>query len=135
MMRTIFRSAALAALLFSSACLVTTSSGRPPAPAPTPGPTPPPTPTPSANGMLSGLVIDAATQQPIAQAGIELNSGAGPGTGKNAQTDASGTFQMPELTPGSYGVRCSREGYQKSEQMIEIRAGQTTQLTCTLARR
>lgn len=85
--------------------------------------------------MLAGRVLDAASQQPIPQAGIELNSGAGPGTGKNAQTDATGTFQMPELAPGTYGVRCSREGYQKSEQMIEIRAGQTTQLTCTLAKR
>lgn len=85
--------------------------------------------------MLAGRVIDAATQQPIPLAGIELNSGAGPGTGKNAQTDATGTFQMPELAPGTYAVRCSREGYQKSEQMIEIRAGQTTQLNCTLAKR
>ncbi len=85
--------------------------------------------------MLVGKVVDVATGLPIDRAGIELNSGAGRGTGKNSQTDTTGTFRMPELTPGTYGARCAREGYLPVEQTIEIRAGQTSQLDCALRKK
>ena len=122
----------LGVALTTSACFVTTS----PRPMGSPPGTPSaPAPAPAVNGMLVGTIIDVATQQPIDRAGIELNGGGGRGTGKNAQTDTTGTFKMPELTPGTYGMRCSREGYLPQEQTIQIRAGETTQINCALRKK
>lgn len=134
MKRILSVAAVLGLSLATSACLVTTSS-RPMGPS-TPGTQPPPPPPPAAvNGVLIGTIVDVTTQQPIDRAGIELNGGGGRGTGKNAQTDTTGTFRMPELTPGSYGMRCSREGYLPQEQTIQIRAGETTQISCALRKK
>jgi hypothetical protein len=123
MIRTTIRTALLGLSLLTSACLVTTpartTTTAPPAPL-------------SGNGMLVGTVTDAATNQPLGRASIEIEAGGGKGTGKNAQSDESGSFTMPELEPGSYGLRCALEGYQKIQQTIQINPGSTTRFDCPM---
>lgn len=56
---------------------------------------------------IAGLVIDEATQMPLANATVSIE-----GTSLSATTGADGTFQWPELPLGDYVVQASKLGYE-----------------------
>ena len=61
-------------------------------------------------GSLSGLVLDAATQQPLANAVVIARGPELPGE-LSVSTDVSGTFEMTFLPAGSYSLSVQLDGY------------------------
>jgi TonB family protein len=61
-------------------------------------------------GSVAGVVIDAATQKPVADAEVTARSTALPGE-QSAITDASGAFEMTFLPPGAYSLTVKHDGY------------------------
>lgn len=64
---------------------------------------------------LSGQVVDAANQEPVAGAQITLH-----GEGKETSTDEDGAFSFEALEPGTYTLTASAEGYEEWEQEVEV---------------
>lgn len=62
-------------------------------------------------GGLSGQIIDAQTQNPVADAVVIATSPALQGE-QTAVTDATGTFEITLLPAGAYTLNVQREGYQ-----------------------
>ena len=60
---------------------------------------------------ISGIVVDAATQSPVAGAQITAHSPALTGE-QSATTDGAGAFEMTLLPAGSYGLTVRRDGFQ-----------------------
>ncbi|HYZ83318.1 MAG TPA: TonB-dependent receptor, partial [Bryobacteraceae bacterium] len=67
---------------------------------------------------LSGTVLDALGQ-PIAGAGVSL-SNALTGFSQRLETSAEGTFRFGNLPLRTYVLRVKRDGFQASEQVIEL---------------
>src|SRR3954467_5477066 len=65
----------------------------------------------TAAGSLAGVVVDAATQAPLADAQVTARGPALVGE-QSAMTDATGAFEMTFLPAGPYTVTIRREGYQ-----------------------
>jgi TonB family protein len=61
--------------------------------------------------ILSGVVIDAATSTPIAEAVVAARSPALPGE-QRAVTDADGAFEMTLLPAGTYSLVVTRSGFE-----------------------
>ncbi|HZX94891.1 MAG TPA: carboxypeptidase regulatory-like domain-containing protein [Myxococcales bacterium] len=83
----------------------------------------------TAAGSLAGVVVDAATQAPLADAQVTARSPALVGE-QSAMTDATGAFEMTFLPAGSYTVTVRRDGYQpftpenlilKGKQKVHVR--------------
>ena len=62
-------------------------------------------------GSLSGVVLDAATQQPIAGAVVVARSPELPGE-QSVSTDDTGSFEMTFLPSGSYSLSIRHNGYE-----------------------
>lgn len=71
-------------------------------------------------GNISGAVV-GARNAPVAGAQVQLT---GPAT-LNAVADASGTFQLDQVTPGTYAVRVEAEGYLVKLDSLEVVAENT----------
>jgi len=72
----------------------------------------PPPPPPPGTGSISGTVINATTQLPIANATVHaMRSNGGPGCGGMARTGADGTYTIQYLLPGNYTVNASAMNY------------------------
>ena len=81
-------------------------------------------------GTLTGRIIDA---QQLPMPGVTV-SVAGPKGTQETATDAEGRFRVPFLTPGSYTVRATLDGFATIEQPdVVIRLGQTIDLPLTMA--
>src|ERR1700687_1879371 len=65
----------------------------------------------AAPAILAGMVVDAATQSPIADAQVVARSPSLPGE-QTVLTDSSGTFEMTFLPPGTYSLAVRRDGFQ-----------------------
>lgn len=65
----------------------------------------------AADGSLTGVVVDAATQSPIADASVTARGPALVGE-QTVTTDETGAFEMTFLPSGTYGLLVKREGYQ-----------------------
>ena len=65
----------------------------------------------AAPAVLAGMVVDAATQSPLADALVVARSPALPGE-QTVVTDSSGAFEMTFLPPGTYSLAVKREGFQ-----------------------
>src|SRR5690606_30452062 len=61
-------------------------------------------------GVITGRVVDVATQQPLADVVVTATSPALQGE-QIVVTDGSGSFRIPNLPPGLYSVRYEVEGY------------------------
>src|SRR5438067_2708733 len=61
-------------------------------------------------GSLVGVVVDAATQSPLAGAVVTVHSPALLGE-QSATTNDEGAFEMTLLPPGTYGVTVRRDGF------------------------
>jgi hypothetical protein len=74
--------------------------------------------------MLTGRVRDAATGEPLPEVGVNVGSLYLPTT-----TDASGTFRVVDLPPGSYYLGFYRDGYQRGKlDDVEVSEGAITEV-------
>jgi TonB family protein len=65
----------------------------------------------AAPAILAGRVVDAATQNPLADALVVARSPSLPGE-QTVLTDSSGAFEMTFLPPGTYSLAVMRDGFQ-----------------------
>jgi len=65
----------------------------------------------TAPAVLTGMVVDAATQSPLGDVVVVARSPALPGE-QTVVTDPSGAFEMTLLPPGTYSLALKRDGFQ-----------------------
>jgi hypothetical protein len=83
-------------------------------------------------GGLSGQIIDANTQKPVADAVVIAQSPSLQGE-QTAVTDASGNFEITLLPSGVYSLTVQREGYNAfSQQGLTIRVDRTIKVQLQL---
>jgi len=77
------------------------------------------------SGKISGVVIDATTQEPLIGANVLIE-----GTNFGAATNVDGKFVILNISPGIYNITASMIGYSKStEKGVEVYIDRTTQLS------
>jgi len=81
-------------------------------------------------GALAGAVEDAATGEPLVGANVVLE-----GTNLGTSANTTGEYRIAGIPAGSYTVRISFVGYQRTTESVTIRAGETTRLDVTLETR
>lgn len=72
---------------------------------------------------VAGVVFDAATRQPLADATVVLRHAAGSGEPEfmlASGSDADGRFRLPPVPPARYAMTVTREGYSPSERELEV---------------
>jgi TonB-linked SusC/RagA family outer membrane protein len=79
-------------------------------------------------GIITGRVVDAASQVPIPLAQIQLV-----GTTRGTITGDDGTYRMAGVRPGQYQIRALRIGFQASARPVEVTSGGTTSVDFALA--
>jgi outer membrane receptor protein involved in Fe transport len=83
-------------------------------------------------GTLSGQVVDANSQQPVADAVVIAQSAALQGE-QTAVTDATGQFEITLLPGGTYSLTLQREGYQPfTQQGLTVRIDRTIKVRLAL---
>src|SRR5437868_14572789 len=73
-------------------------------------------------GIISGRVIDAASNAPVASAQVQVV-----GTTRGAVTGDDGRYRIAAMRPGQYQVRALRLGYQASSQIVDVASGGTAE--------
>ena len=81
---------------------------------------------------LATITGTAAEQGSGALVGATIEIRDGPDAKKTTTTDATGTFTLPGLQPGSVTVRASKSGYSDTDQRISLVAGGVVALTFTV---
>ncbi|WP_224247944.1 TonB-dependent receptor [Hyalangium gracile] len=82
--------------------------------------------------VITGTVVDASDQKPVADVVVTATSTALQGE-EIAVTDASGTYRIPQLPPGVYTLRFEKESYQPySRTEITLRLNRTIRLNAQL---
>jgi TonB-dependent starch-binding outer membrane protein SusC len=79
-------------------------------------------------GSITGRVVDAVTQRPIASVQVHI-----PGTALGALTNSSGRFLLLNVPPGQVVVRTQLLGYSTTEQVVQVVAGEATTVNFQLA--
>jgi hypothetical protein len=80
------------------------------------------------SAVLTGVVSDAATGKPVPDVVVTATSPALQGE-KIVVTDASGTYRIPQLPPGTYMVRLEKEAFRPySRTDIQLRVDRTVRL-------
>lgn len=79
-------------------------------------------------GTITGRVIDAASNAPVAAAQILIV-----GTPRGVVAGDDGRFRITNVRPGQYQIRALRLGYQASTQTVDVTAGGTVEANFTLA--
>jgi TonB family protein len=75
--------------------------------------------------VLAGMVVDATTQDPIADAVVVARSPTLAGE-QSVVTDGSGAFEITLLSPGTYSLAVKRDGFQPySPDGLLLKAGRT----------
>lgn len=77
--------------------------------------------------VITGSVADAETGLPLISANILVL-----GTAIGSATDTDGSFEIRELSPGTYTLRISFIGYAAQESVVRLEAGQTYVLNVVL---
>ena len=80
-------------------------------------------------GIISGRVVDAASQQPVADVAVVVE-----GTRRGAVTGADGTFTIVGVPAGSQTVRVRRIGFSAPVQIVTVNAGGTAALVFAVQR-
>ncbi len=84
---------------------------------------------------LSGLVVAAASQQPVAGAQIAVSPYGASGDSGRAVSDGSGAFKVSGLAPGSYDVAVSADGFtDQARRGVTVQPGQQFPLRVELRR-
>ena len=81
-------------------------------------------------GTISGRVVDAVSQQPVADVTIVVD-----GTRLGAITGADGTFTIVGVPAGSQTVRARRIGFSAPVQIVTVPSGSTTTVSFPMERR
>jgi hypothetical protein len=76
------------------------------------------------SGSLSGRVTDQ-TGAVVAGASVAVQS-LGTGVQQSAETSHSGLYRFPVLTPGTYTITASRNGFRDVQALARVRVGNTT---------
>lgn len=78
-----------------------------------------------AAGGVSGMIIDASTSLPLADATVALEprDAARAREGRVVRTDAAGRYTFAGLAPGAYTLRVRRIGYQAASVEVELHGG------------
>jgi hypothetical protein len=86
-----------------------------------------------ATGLLTGVLLDAATGEPIGEVEVVITGGGG--QPKVLLTDAKGQFQAEDLPPGRYAVASHAPRYRDQRVPAEIIAGESKQVEIRLEAR
>lgn len=82
--------------------------------------------------VVTGVVSDAATHQPVADVVVTATAPQLQGE-QVVVTDASGTYRIPQLPPGNYSIRLEKEGYHPySRAALDVRADVTLRVNVEL---
>ena len=81
-------------------------------------------------GTISGRVVDAATQQPVADVAIVVE-----GTRRGAVSQADGSFVIVGVPAGSQTVRARRIGFVAPVQVVTVTSGGTVAVVFGVERR
>ena len=81
-------------------------------------PTPSPTPAPAPTVTLSGFVRDAVTSAPVANALVEVLTGAS--TGRGLRTDSTGAYRLTGLVPGFARTQASAPGFISDQANLDL---------------
>jgi len=84
-------------------------------------------------GLLTGVLLDAATGEPIGEVEVAITGGGG--QPKVLLTDAKGQFQVEDLPPGRYAVATHAPRYRDQRVPAEIIAGEQKQVEIRLEAR
>jgi hypothetical protein len=84
---------------------------------------------PQTRGTLTGVVQDAETNDPIAQANVTTS----PPT-QSVLTGEDGTFEIEDVSTGNYSVEASKSGYNSRAVEVKVQENQTTSVTLLLER-
>jgi len=82
---------------------------------------------PERRGTVEGVVQDAETNAPIAQANITTS----PPT-QSVLTNDDGTFAFPNLPTGNYSIEATKTGYNARSIQVSVQENQTTSATLLL---
>ena len=74
----------------------------------------------AAQSRITGSVMDADTRAPLPGATVVIA-----GTGAGTATDASGTFELSGLVPGTYTLTASFLGYEAASRVVTLRGEET----------
>ncbi|MDC0715189.1 TonB-dependent receptor [Stigmatella sp. ncwal1] len=78
--------------------------------------------------VLTGTVLDASNQQPVADVTVTATASSLQGE-EVAVTDSTGIYRLPQLPPGVYTLRFEREGFQPySRADVTLRLNRTIRL-------
>jgi hypothetical protein len=83
---------------------------------------------------LGGVVVDAGTRQPLADATVQAAATEGGGTGARSTTDSNGHFSLEDLDPAPYTVRVGRQGFLLQTRDVSAAEGAGDDLVFDLAR-
>jgi hypothetical protein len=84
------------------------------------------------SSVITGTILDASTQQPVADVVITATSAALQGE-EVAVTDGTGLYRLPQLPPGVYTLRFEKESFQPySRSEITLRLNRTIRLNAQL---
>jgi len=80
-------------------------------------------------GVITGVVVEAATGEPLPGANVKID-----GTSRGTTTDLNGRYRLKGLTPGTYDLVFSFVGFQKKTVTgVEVVAGEVTNIEMTLS--
>ena len=82
---------------------------------------------PTSGGTIEGVVRDAASQQPLANAQAFIV-----GTGIGASTSATGTFRLTNVPVGTVEVRVRLIGYAQATRSVTVTLGETARVEFAL---
>ena len=81
---------------------------------------------------LTGTVLDASDQTPLAGANVLLRAPDSPEVVRGTATEPNGTFRMTGLMPGEYVLEARFVGYQSQQRPILLEAGESRDITVEL---
>jgi iron complex outermembrane receptor protein len=81
---------------------------------------------------LTGTVVDATDGTTLVGANVALREVDSPDILRGTATDPDGTFQITDITPGSYVVEVRFIGYQPQQRTITLEAGESRDITVEL---
>ena len=74
------------------------------------------------NGTITGTVVDR-NDVPLPGMTVSIL-----GSGRMVSTDANGYFRLSDVRPGTFSIQVSSQGYESQEQLVSVKAGQTTDI-------
>ncbi len=74
------------------------------------------------NGQITGVVTNFATNEPINRCDVKIEN-----LDKTTKTDTKGQYHFYDITPGTYTVSCTMDGFKRDSLIVTVRTGQVSQ--------